>query len=213
MMTKIKICGVKSPQIAEVAIALGANYIGLVCHPHSKRYVDLALAKTIANATIQAGGIPVAVCVDQDAVAMQAILDATDIQTLQLHGHNAKAAHHQLDAHYVRIYAQVVNSDGSFAPDTSHGLNACLPSRDYLLLDNLEAGAGLTLPWPQLVVNTPFRYGLAGGLNPNNVSSALAHMHADFVDVSSGVESMPGEKDLTLIAAFIGQVRGSKHAP
>lgn len=210
--TRIKICGVTCPKLATEAVALGANYIGLVFHPSSKRNIDINKAKAIAFATHEAGGQTVAVFVDQTFPMMQAILTETKINIAQLHGSMAKASHVNLPDSVTRIFVQIVADDGTIINDANNGLSQCQTARDLLLFDAPMPGQGKVLPWEKMVITSTFRFGIAGGLTANNVSAALTHLPAYFVDVSSGVENTQGVKDVTKIQDFIRQVRGMTHA-
>lgn len=208
----IKICGVTCPTLAAKAVALGADYIGLVFHPSSKRNVDINTAKAIALATHQAGGLAVAVFVDQAFQAMQTILDKTKINIAQLHGPMAKASHAYLPDSITRIFVQTIQDNGSIVNDSSDGLSRCKIARDMLLFDAKIPGQGKALPWERMVFPHDFRFGIAGGLNVDNVSKALSYLPAHLIDISSGVENAEGQKDMAKIQSFIDRVRGMTHA-
>ena len=102
-MTKIKICGLRSVPMAEEAVRAGGHFIGIVCHPASKRYVDSNTARDIAQAVLARGGIPVAVFVDHSAPEMLAFCQFTGINVVQLQGANARHDHPLLPKYYQRI--------------------------------------------------------------------------------------------------------------
>jgi phosphoribosylanthranilate isomerase len=199
---KIKICGLKTPELAYEAAMLGVDYIGLVFHPSSKRYVTLAQAYEIAQAVKLGGAQPVGVFVHHTANDMFAITKATDIQVIQLHGELSRAQHQLLGDDYQRLYACSVSLQGSVNHSELEGLQHCDPLGDYLLLDGPFAGSGQTFLWEQPYSGV-FRIGLAGGLNARNVTQGIHTMKPALVDVSSGVENEQGEKTLALIKEFI----------
>lgn len=203
----IKICGVRSPELAYQTALAGAHFIGIIFHPQSKRHAGIELAKAVATAAKTGGAIPVAVFVEQTAAQMQEICLAADIQTVQLHGSMARQQHHRLPLNYRRLYAQSVSPTGAVADDEDGGLAYCDPERDFLLFDNAQPGKGKIFNWDQFNYHGHFRMGLAGGLTPDNVTVAIKKFQPAIVDVSGGVENILGEKDLLLIKKFINAVQ------
>jgi phosphoribosylanthranilate isomerase len=208
----IKICGIRDPDMAKEAVLAGADFIGIIFHPPSKRCVSIAQATDIAKAAKALGATPVAVFVDHSSEEMAQICQETDIQIVQLHGDRAKSEHHQLPAHYRRIYVQSVAANGTLDPDEAGGLSYCHPIRDYLLFDNREGGKGQPFDWEAFHYKGTFPWGLAGGLTIDNVKIALKKYPLALVDVSSGVERAHGEKDKDLIRQFIHTVRPVRQA-
>lgn len=203
----IKICGVRSPELAYQTAQAGAHLIGIIFHPKSKRHAGMELAKAVAKAAKTGGAIPVAVFVEQTAEQMQEICLAADIQAIQLHGCSARQQHHRLPLNYLRLYAQSVLPNGAVAADEDGGLAYCDPARDFLLFDNPQPGKGQTFNWDQFNYHGPFRICLAGGLTPDNVAVAINKFNPAIVDVSGGVENLVGEKDFLRIQKFIDAVQ------
>jgi len=208
----IKICGICDPAIAKQSVKIGANWIGIVFHPPSPRFVNLDQAAEIAMSTLTAGGTPVAVFVDQTAEEMHRICKAANINAVQLHGTQSRAQHHLLSDHYQRIYVQSVTQSGEIILDDD-GLRYLDPDRDFILIDHVESGKGKTFNWSQFKYNLPFPWFLAGGLSPSNVALALKVLTPSGVDVASAVENGLGKKDLLLIESFIKTARGQIYAP
>lgn len=204
--SKIKICGVTDPVLAELIVKLGADYIGIMMVPSSKRAVTLQQAREIAEVVKKAKGTPVAVFADANADEMLKICDYCNIHTVQLHGEIARRNHYLLPAIYRRIYVCPVNANG-IMPDDANGLNALDSERDYLLFDNEVGGSGVPLVIDQFTYNGEYNYFLAGGLNKDNVVHMIKQVHPYAVDVSSGVEKTPGIKDLKLVEEFITVVK------
>jgi len=205
----IKICGMKDPELAAKTVHMGAQFIGIIMHPPSVRYVDSKQATIIAKHVKQAGGIPVAVFVEQNAKEMLALCKTTGINSVQLHGDTPRKTQHQLPQSIQRIYVIPVSSDGILLenPPTKI-LNK---QRDLLLFDNTKAGSGKTFNWNQFPYTDDFPFLVAGGLNPDNVQQAISQLKPNGVDCSSGVENSPGVKSEKLIREFIDKVMISNH--
>lgn len=202
--TFIKICGVRDPMIAVEAVHLGAKYIGFIFHPSSIRHLVIEAAQEIAIAVKKAGGIPVAVFVDQDANSMLAICEQTGITTVQLHGKTAKKNHHCLPRNFTRIYVISCNKEGQpIEPVDMTYLDAI---RDFLLFDYQHPGNGQCFNWDNFRPIDPFRFFLAGGLNKDNIQAAISKIKPTGVDISSGVEIEKGIKHLPYINEFIDTV-------
>jgi phosphoribosylanthranilate isomerase len=236
----IKICGLMDADTACQVSQMGVDFIGIVFHPASRRYVTIHQAKKIVAATKSGNAQPVAVFVNHSARQMAEIASATGIEYIQLHGPRARRQHYLLPEKYSRIYVQTVSPDGVIvipnefsisslrAPAkqsstercSKHELDCfagarndeylrhCNPARDFLLFDTLNPGHGQTFNWDSFQYNGHFRHGLAGGLTPTNVETAIKKIQPVLVDVSSGVENSTGDKDLDLIQQFINAVRG-----
>lgn len=205
--TLIKICGVKTPELVSRIVELGADMIGLVFHPPSKRYVSPEQARLISQACHKAGIISVGIFVNHTARQIQEIIDISEITMIELQGAIAKQQHHFLPVKYPRIYAQSVSSNGQIIDDIDGGLEHCDSQRDYLLFDNNEGGTGKTFNWEGFDYKGPFRSGLAGGLNPENVTAAIKKFRPQLLSTSTGVENSTGNKDLGLIEKFISRIR------
>lgn len=206
----IKICGIRDPDMAKQAVVAGADLIGIVFHPASPRFVSLDKATSIANAVKKAGAKPVAIFVNHTDSEMHHICEATDIQIVQLHGTIARKHHHLLPNTYQRIYVQTVSEKGKLQIDD--GLNYLIPNRDLILIDGKDPGQGKTINWQAFRYDLRLPWLLAGGLTPLNVAQAMSVLKPDGFDVSSGVESSKGNKNIFLIQQFIKSVRGQAHA-
>jgi phosphoribosylanthranilate isomerase len=209
----IKICGIKDLNIAEKTAQLGADYIGLIFYPDSKRHIELKEAKLLSRIIKKNGSIPVAVFVHQTAIEMQNICLETDINTIQLHGDISRREHYLLPENYMRLYVISFPYQGEVRsnPDIYSGMKEelihCIPDRDFLLFDHIDSGKGKAFNWAHFVPPVNFRWFLAGGLNPDNIHSAVQQLKPTGIDVSSGVENQSGEKDSRLIEKFIKEAR------
>ncbi|MFA6037173.1 MAG: phosphoribosylanthranilate isomerase [Legionellales bacterium] len=195
MNVAVKICGIKTPEMARFCAKAGAQFIGIVLHPESPRYVEFDDAYLIAKAAKEAGIIPVAVFVDADKDVITNLCAQAEIDHVQLHGDKARAAAPYLPVNIHKIY--VVHEQ---VPEAR-------TNEDYLLFDSPQPGTGQKIDWSSIKPFNNMRIFLAGGLNAQNVIEAIKIVKPFGVDVSSGVESSRGLKSEALIQAFIKQVQ------
>lgn len=188
--THVKICGITRVEDARSAEAAGADAIGFIFVPNTKRFVSTALADSISRSL---GPFIGKVGVFRDA-SLEEILETLKVVRLtavQLHGSEADAVAAEVSRHIAVIRA------------VSYG--DALSEAETLHIDGLEPGSGQAFDWKALDTSSlkNRRWLLAGGLNPENVAAAISVLHPWGVDVSSGVESAPGVKDHAKIKAFV----------
>ena len=203
MTAKIKICGIMRPLEAASAAEAGASYLGVV-FADGPRTVKSDLARDIVAAS---GGVPVmGVFTDQPVDEILQIRDQTGLSGAQLHGTYPSAAAARLRAHGLEVWRVMRIA----APSDLDLLGETIPESDAVLVEpkvaHVRGGAGVPL---NLAVAREARsrlaghpMALAGGLTPETVAEALAIVRPEIVDVSSGVERLPGIKDLDKIARF-----------
>ena len=207
--TRIKICGIKDPDTALAAIDAGADAIGLVFVEKSPRFVTIDQAKAI-TAALPNDAVSVGLFVDCPGQTMKKIMDDANLTVAQLHGHESID---DLDPLIGYPAWKALPFDDNFphiAGSWDHD-----PRIEALLIDTpptgeLTGGSGITLDWNGLAkVKHQFAKPiiLAGGLNPDNVAQAMRIVKPYAVDVSSGVESSRGIKDIGLIKAFCDAIR------
>ena len=193
---RVKICGITRLEDALCAEDAGADAIGFIFVPGTKRAISLEQASVISRGL---GPLIARVGVFRDATLEEILETLREVRltTVQLHGFESDDFAARVAAHIPVIRA------------VSHG--AGLPASGTLLIDGLEGGSGQTFDWNALETTAlrGRRWLLAGGLTVDNVASAVAQVHPWGVDVSSGVESAPGIKDHAKISAFIKAARGS----
>ncbi len=203
MATAVKICGITRPEDALAAARAGAHAIGLVFYEPSPRHVTPSRAADIIRA-LPPFITTVALFVDATAKEVRATLATAPAGLLQFHGSESPAYCRQFDRPYVK------------AVRMSAGVDLLQYARDYhdakaLLLDNfvegLHGGSGVAFDWSRVPRELPLPVILSGGLTPENVMEAVRRVRPSAVDVSSGVESARGVKDVAKIAAFIKGVR------
>lgn len=204
---RVKICGLTTVQAVADAVRAGADYVGFVFFPPSPRNVALDQAAILAS-NVPAGVTKVALTVDADNAALDALVGQVAIDMLQLHGHEPPARVAEIRARYgIAVMKAVGLADRA----DLEILDSYLPVSDQILVDAkppkdapLPGGNGLSFDWRLLQGrHWPCPWMLAGGLTPANVAEAIQLTGAAQVDVSSGVERAPGEKDVALMSAFI----------
>ncbi|MCU0816954.1 MAG: phosphoribosylanthranilate isomerase [Cypionkella sp.] len=208
---RVKICGLRTVADVAAVAAAGATYAGFVFFSKSPRNVTLAEARTMAHAA-PPGLAKVALTVDADDAALDAIVEAVPLDMLQLHGHETPDRVAEVRARYGLPVMKAVGvaDEGDLAAVLDYSLVA-----DQILVDakppkgaDLPGGNGLSFDWRLVAQRRWLRpWMLAGGLTPQNVAEAVRLTNARQVDVSSGVESAPGVKDPALIAAFVRAAR------
>ena len=198
----VKICGVTTPDDAAMAVAAGADAIGVNLWPGSKRYVTPDAARDVL-AAIPSGVLKVGVFVDAAAGDVERQLDELSLDRAQLHGDESPAHFGHLDARLVRVVR--VRDEASF--DGEAGWSPSLWLYDAHV--DGYGGAGVVAPWALIAARARRPFLLAGGLGPENVAAAIAATGADGVDVASGVESSARKKDPAKVVAFIAAARGA----
>ncbi|MCX8999479.1 phosphoribosylanthranilate isomerase [Rhizobiaceae bacterium BDR2-2] len=210
MKPDVKICGLKSEEAVDRAVARGATHIGFIFFPKSPRNIEPALAGELADRARGRAKI-VAVTVDADTDDLDEIVDQLKPDILQLHGSESPERVLTLKALYGLpvIKAFSVRDAGDL-----QRIDPYIGIADRFLFDakpprgsDLPGGNGVSFDWRLLQsLDGSIDYMLSGGLDKDNVGSALALTKARAIDVSSGVESAPGVKDAGMIDAFFDAV-------
>lgn len=210
-MTRIKICGLSTPETLEAALTAGADYVGFVMLSASPRFVAPEVARRLVD---QARGRAKTVLLfaDTSRETMDRLVRDLQPDLIQLHGLETVADIRNIKSDHD---LPVIRAVGVGSADDLAGLDAVEEAADHLLLDarppkgaDRTGGHGLAFDW-SLLTGRAFSkpWFLAGGLNPDNVVDAVQATGAPMVDVSSGVETAPGVKDAGRIAAFIQAAR------
>jgi len=200
----VKICGITSPEDARLAVAAGADAVGVNLWPGSKRFVDDATARAIL-AVVPPGVLKVGVFVNAAPRDVTDALDSLGLDRAQLHGDERAADFASIaPARLIRVVR--VRDERDFAALEDWDVSLHL----YDAHVDGYGGGGVTAPW-QLVARLARRpFLLAGGLTPENVGAAIATVRPDGVDVASGVESAPRHKDARKLGRFIAAVRAAE---
>lgn len=205
---RVKTCGLRTPEDVAVATGAGAAYVGFVFFPKSPRCVTPEEAAGLA-ALVPAGVCKVGLVVDADDATLDAILEAAPLDMLQLHGSETPARVAEVKA---RHGLPVMKAVGVAEAADLAAIDRYEAVADQLLIDAkpprgavLPGGNGLAFDWRLLAGRKYWRkpWMLAGGLTPANVGEALRMTGARQVDVSSGIERAPGQKDADRIRAFL----------
>lgn len=212
----VKICGLKTPEALDVALESGADLVGFVFFAPSPRHIEFAAARALGERVKGRAG-KVALTVDADDATLAAVVEALKPDMLQLHGSERPERVTALRARFKLpvMKAIPIAERKDLARIDLYGHVA-----DRLLFDaqapreaTRPGGLGTPFDWTLLKgVDPGIPYLLSGGLDPSNVADALRITHAPGVDVSSGVERAPGEKDADKIRAFIRTARAAEAA-
>ena len=210
MALDIKICGLKTPETIAAALDGGASHIGFIFFSKSPRYLAPELAGDLRLAA-RGQADAVAVTVDADNAFLDEIVLAMSPDWLQLHGRETPERVQAIRDRYSLPVMKAISV--SEASDLDK-LAAYRDVADGFLLDakppkgsELPGGNGVTFDWRILAaLDADIDYMLSGGLNAANIGEALRLANPPGIDISSGVESAPGIKDVGLIEDFFRAV-------
>ncbi|MDO5745860.1 MAG: phosphoribosylanthranilate isomerase [Micrococcaceae bacterium] len=199
----VKICGLSTPATVAAAVEAGASAVGFVLAPGSPRTVTPELARALV-ANVPARVETVGVFRNQPLETVLDMARRSGVGTVQLHGDEPYS---DVEA----LHSEGFRSLRAFPIDGYRALEAAQRVRwesGRILLDAIEPGAGLTFDASELLASPPAApWILAGGLTPVNVGELVRRLAPTGVDVSSGVESSRGTKDVDLIRKFIAAAR------
>ena len=203
----VKICGITTPQDGLVAAEAGADAVGFVFSNASPRFVERERAAAISR-VLPPMVLRVGLFVDATRDEMARTANAVGLDLLQLHGHEPPEAFEGLP----RRALKALRVGSEFTPEDAlryEGASGILV--DTRLADETApmGGTGTPFDWT-LVRGLRDKVGflmLAGGLDPETVAEAITSVRPHAVDVSSGVERRPGQKDPSLVKAFVDAVR------
>lgn len=204
----VKICGLREAAHVAAAVEAGARYLGFVFFPKSPRHVSFDQARSLAM-DVPMGVAKVALTVDADDEMLERLMSEVPLDMLQLHGSEPPARVAELRARYG---LPVMKAIGVAGPADLAQIDIYAQVADQLLIDAkpapgaaLPGGNGLAFDW-QLLAGRKYwtrPWMLAGGLEASNVAEAMRLTGARQVDVSSGVENAPGQKDARRIRDFL----------
>jgi phosphoribosylanthranilate isomerase len=202
-MTQVKICGLTRAEDVELACALGASYVGINFAAKSPRRVTPGQSRDLSRA-VRPGALRVGVFVDETYDQISEAVEAAGLDLAQIH---RELREEDLERVLVPVVA-VARVRGAAAPIPGPAL---LGRCRAILFDTAAAGrnggAGIRFDWRLLDGKTfPVPLFLAGGLDPDNVSEAIARVRPAAVDVASGIESSPGIKDRRKMERFFEEV-------
>lgn len=206
-----KICGLTDAAAVEAAVTHGADMVGFVFYPPSPRNVSAEQAETLLH-SVPSGIDRVGLFVDPETDFLDQILAKARLDLLQLHGDETPERCRAISVYFglpiIKAIKVSTKADLKMAKDYEDAV-------DWLMFDArpaadgaLPGGNGRAFDWT-ILKGAEFKrpWLLAGGLTPDNLSQAVQQSGASAVDVSSGVESAPGQKDPAKIRAFLHAAR------
>lgn len=206
---RVKICGITKPEQGQAIAQLGATALGFICVQASPRYVTPRQIRAVVEQLL----VPVdcvGVFADARVEEISRVVAETGLNAVQLHGSESPEF-----CQLLRQALPEVKILKALRVKTSECLDRTTIYTSYvdaLLLDayhpHLLGGTGKTLDWETLQQFCPScPWLLAGGLTPENVINALSLLQPSGIDLSSGVERSPGDKDLDKVAQLFENVR------
>ncbi len=201
--TRVKICGITTPEDVEAAAAVGADAIGFNFYPPSPRYVELERATELSRRCPPFVSA-VALFVNPEPDEVQAVLQAVPgVSVLQFHGTETPEFCGSFARPYIKSIG--VHNEVDVIEEMSRYATA-----SALLLDSFDpvrwGGTGREFDWNKIPAERLRPLVLAGGLNAGNVEGAIRQVKPFAVDVCNGVESSPGIKDPVKLEAFMRSV-------
>ncbi|MGC8453976.1 MAG: phosphoribosylanthranilate isomerase [Cylindrospermopsis raciborskii] len=205
---RVKICGITQPQQSLAITQLGATALGFICVPSSPRYVSIEQIN-LATSHVPDHVDKIGVFANSTIFEIIKVVSSSSLTGVQLHGDETPLFCEELrqvlpnieliKAFRVKSWEQL---------ETTPNYTGCV---DTFLLDayhpQLLGGTGKTLDWQVLQSFRPdLPWFLAGGLTPDNLLTALTQIHPHGIDLSSGVERSPGDKDLDKVALLFSRI-------
>lgn len=199
--TRVKICGLTRPEDVDTAVSAGADALGFVFTPRSRRFLETERARELVE-RVPAFIARVGLFMDQSAADVERVLASVPLGLLQFHGAESPDFCAGFGLPYIKALAMGAAGEAERAGD--------YPDAAALLLDSHEpgtaGGTGRTFDW-DAIPPLPRPLILAGGLHPGNVRRAVRRVRPWAVDVSSGVETAPGIKSPEKVIEFIKEAK------
>lgn len=211
----IKICGLKTAEMLDVAIEAGADMVGFVHFPRSPRHAEIdTIGELISRARGSVECVVLLVNPDNSLVAEIASLDP---DWIQLHGpenpHRVEAIRAEGGVPIIKAVGIGENADLARALQYEAVCDRLLLDAKAPKTSEVPGGRGVRFDWSLLSgLDQDIEYILSGGLTPQNVADAIDQVQPLGLDVSSGVEKEPGEKDAAKIRAFVQNARQAANA-
>jgi phosphoribosylanthranilate isomerase len=214
MSLLLKICGLKSPDALEAALAAGADMVGFVFFEPSPRNISITTARAL-GAQVNGRAKKVVLSVNAGDDQLAASIEALKPDLLQLHGQETPE---RITNVHTRFGIPVMKAIPIATRDDLSPVRIYAKVVDWLLFDarapreaTRPGGLGKAFDWRLLEkLDTGVPFMLSGGLDAGNIAEALRITRAPAVDVSSGVESAPGVKDPEKIRAFVHAARAAE---
>ena len=210
---RVKICGITKPDQGQAIAQLGVTDLGFMCVQTSPRYVTAVQIRAVVAQLL----VPVdriGVFADATRSEIVQIVNQAGLTAVQLHGTESPDFCQQLRQSLSGV--EIIKALRVKTPECLNQAAIYASCVDTLLLDayhpQMLGGTGKTLDWVTLQEFRPScPWFLAGGLTPDNILDALSQLQPMGIDLSSGVERSPGDKDLDKVAELLNKVRSLKH--
>lgn len=210
MAMEVKICGLRHPAQAQAIAALGFTTLGFICVEASPRYVSPREIQSVLHSlTAYQDLLAIGVFANASLPKLGEFLAQTNLNGIQLHGDETPDFCHQVKQAFPQH--RLIKALRLRRSTDLDRAEAYYDAVDVLLLDAYHpeqlGGTGQTLPWQKLQqFRPPLPWWLAGGLTPSNVQEALNLLRPDGIDLSSGVEKAPADKDVAKVAQLRAQL-------
>jgi phosphoribosylanthranilate isomerase len=199
---RVKVCGITRRDDALAAVELGASALGFLFWPESPRAVAIDRARAIVDA-LPPFVTSVGVFVNQPPDEVRDTVGLVGLSAIQLHGDEEAAAYSACGARVIKALPVGPAFTMSAVEDVPHGMEVLLDAHDPVR----RGGTGKPVEWTVAAAAARVRpIILSGGLTPGNVQAAIEQVRPAALDVSSGVETAPGVKDLSKLRAFFAAV-------
>lgn len=220
MGLRVKICGITKPEQGAEIAKLGADALGFICVPESPRYVTPAqIALVVAALPSEGGNVRcdrIGVFVNAELETILQTVEIARLNGVQLHGQESLEFCHQLRDRLPAV--ELIKAVRVRSPESLQQALLYQASVDTLLLDayhpTLAGGTGKTIDWKSLQHFQPnIPWLLAGGLTPDNILAALSQITPQGIDLSSGVEHVPGIKDMQKVSQLFSHLENYPQKP
>lgn len=206
---RVKICGIVKPDQGVAIAKMGATALGFICVSTSKRYVTPAQIRAVSEC-LPLSVDRIGVFADSTREEICQVVEETNLTGVQLHGEESPEFCRSL--RQVLPGVEIIKALRVRSPATLEQTHAYTDWVDTFLLDayhpQMLGGTGKTLEWSSLQQFQPSRpWLLAGGLTADNILEALSWLRPDGIDLSSGVERAPGDKDLAKVAQLFANLK------
>ena len=204
----VKFCGMTDEQVVKQAVALAVDALGFILVPFSARYVSLekaiALAKLVPDPIVR-----VAVVVNPSFDLLVQIKESQCFDVIQFHGNESAEIMQKAPLPYMRALSMAPNMNIIEKMQAYEGAQGFLLDTHDLYQ---AGGTGRTFDWQKIPINIRQSIVLAGGLNSQNIQTALTQVKPMALDINSGIESSPGCKDLVKMIEIMNIIRAHPYA-
>lgn len=206
---RVKVCGITKVEQGKAIADFGATALGFICTSLSPRYISPAKIAEIVE-ELPAKVDKIGVFVNASKSEISEVVDVAGLTGVQLHGDESEQFCQQLKSDLPQI--EIIKAIAVKTPKSLSVTNVYSNCVDTLLLDayhpKMRGGSGMAIDWSILKeFRSPLPWFLAGGLTPENITQALTQTRSSGIDLSSGVEIAPGEKDLNKVQDLFKKIQ------